>query len=142
MNDEIRLMSDRLEEAKTLLDRKKKLHIDITALENEKATVDSRLKVILGTVSNTTAERRVCRKRQSLRNYVLRAMAPGAHMPIPQIVSRVVSLGYVTRNAKFSDYMSLFLAKQPDIKRVARGIYMMTAGESLKSQITLGRQQG
>lgn len=143
MNQEIDTMRSKLKEADSLLNQKELLTNKMENLSKALAEINTKLACVLDhtVVSKPTAKRR----RQNLRSYLLRCMAPGAHMHLWEIAKDVLTLGYQTEDQRFNNALSTFLSKQNDIKRVRHGVYTLVANgdkkkepEKLSEQLTLG----
>lgn len=137
MSSQIELMRGKLKEVDNLLTLKERLLNTIKQSEQRLKDVDRTINRILSTtVISATAG--PSRHKQNLKHYIIRAMAPGAHMSASEVAKKVQLLGYITRSKTFSKQIQTFLSAQKDIKRVRRGIYTRVNGK-LKDQITLGQ---
>jgi len=68
----------------------------------------------------------------SLDYYLIRAMAPGAHMTPSEIAAKVVELGYPSSNKSLASYIQTYITKKrKDIVKVRHGVYMRRDNRNL-----------
>ena len=136
MND-INELQRKVNEIQGLIVTKKKLLLEL-------ATIDTQLNNLL---SQTQIKKPTSKKRSlahSLNFYIMRVMAPGAHMSPKEIATKVKEAGYQTNNEKFTGYIHKIINKREDIKKVRFGVYarMDKSNQNDLPKLTLGQRQG
>ena len=66
---------------------------------------------------------------QNFDHYLIRVMAPGAHMTPAKIAAAMQQLGFKTNSKSFAGYLAAKMKKRKDIIRISHGTYMRKAGQ-------------
>ena len=118
-------LKEKLERVQVLLERKENRLAEIKSMDEEISSLLSQIK----TKSNRKS------LAHSLNYYIVRVMAPGAHMRICVVAAKILELGYETTNEKFASYVQVQLKKRNDTVLVRHGVYMRKANIQQKTQI-------
>ncbi len=119
-------LKEKLERVQELLERKEIILAEIETIDTTIASLLSQIQTKTNKPSKSLAH--------SLNYYIIRAMAPGAHMHLWAIAAKILELGYETTNERFSSYLQVQLKKRNDIVVVRHGVYMRKANIQQKTQ--------
>ncbi len=59
-----------------------------------------------------------------LSNYILKVMAPGAHMRLVDIQTKIIEAGYVPSHSRFSSTLHAAITNKNTVRKVSRGVYV------------------
>ena len=124
-------LQEKLTELQGLVNRKK-------ASERALQKIEEEISIVLKEMKST---KKVGYKSRpdgtySLNNYIIKVMAPGAHMALKTIAEKIMEAGYETMNVKFGSYLHTVITNRDDIRKVRRGVYTR-----VQSLIQKGRQE-
>ncbi len=115
---EANILQEKITKLQELVNRKK-------TAERELYTIEKEINTILGEMKETNSKyiRHSKNSINSLNNYIVRVMAPGAHMSIKMVAEKILEAGYETTNTKFNSYLHTIFTNRDDIRKVSHGIY-------------------
>ena len=67
------------------------------------------------------------KRKQNLDNYIIKVMAPGAHMALCVIEAQVLEEGFVSNDKTFKTRVCKRLRERNDVTKIRRGVYMRRA---------------
>ena len=115
-------LQERLTKLQGLVNRKKASERELKEIEEEINTVLSEMRVTRIKHTNHRSN-----GKSPINNYILRIMAPGAHMALKTIAEKILEAGYETTNARFGSYLHSVLSNRKDIRKIRRGVYTRVA---------------
>ncbi len=110
-------LQEKVSKLQGLINRKK-------ASERELQEIEKEINIVLVAMGHIDIkhEHRI-RTNNVLSNYILKVMAPGAHMSLKTVSEKILAAGYTTTNTRFASYLHTVFSNRDDIRKVRRGVY-------------------